>query len=335
MKDLVCDTHPQLSSVLKALYQFAITSWPASWLAVYRLLEKLKPTASPPAWQALMLKSLQGLIEEKRPRVIASTYPLYAELLSRLTARGSIPPLMTIITDSISVHPFWVSRPSNLVCVCDDETKHVVESLGVAPDQIRVTGFPVSLTLMDEHGPQPGGDKKRLLYLPSTSVRWFAATLDALKPLLRRGIRLTLPVGKHASRLHHALRAFMDSMPEADIEVIGWTDQMPSLLQTHDVLISKAGGAILHEVLAARCPVVIDYVVPGQEEGNAELLLQNGCALRSRSPSETAKCVEQLLDDDCRLGHQMRAKMIPLSVPDAAMRAARHALDLAENHATH
>lgn len=327
--DLVCETHPHMSDVLKRLYQFAITSWPASWLAVYRLLEKMKPAAGPPAWQMMMLNSLAEIIESKKPRVIVSTYPLYAELVSRMRTRVSTPPLMTVITDSISVHPFWITVPSDRYCVADDETKAVVERLGVDEAKIRVTGFPVSLAFTESPPAPPASSKKRLLYLPSTSVGWFAATLEALRPLLRDDVRLTLPVGKHAPRLYHTLRRFLESLPGADIEVIGWTDQMPRLLQTHDVLITKAGGAILHEALAARCPVVIDYVVPGQEEGNANLLLTNGCALRSRSPAETAAHVATLLADDCKLGRECREMMIPLSVPDAAMQAAREALGIA------
>lgn len=333
--DLICETHPLLSDVLKRLYQFAITNWPSSWRLVYRLLAKMKPGEEPPAWQLMMLNALTAIVETKKPRVIVSTYPLYAEIISRARRRIATPPLMTVITDSISVHPIWVAAPSDLICVADEDTRHVVEQLGVKKEQIRVTGFPVSLAFMD---PAPATSARaggRLLYLPSTSVRWFSHTLEALRPLLRRGLHLTLPVGKHASRLHHPLQRFMDSMPEASIEVIGWTDQMPRLLQTHDVLISKAGGAILHEVLAARCPVVIDYVVPGQEEGNADLLLSNGCALRSYSPDETAAHVTRLLADDCQLGHQFREKMIPLSLPDAAMQAARQALDLAAKSTTH
>lgn len=333
--DLICETHPHISDVLKRLYQFAITNWPASWKMVYRMLATMKPGAEPPAWQLMMLNSLSEIIETKKPRVIISTYPLYAELVSRLRQQTAVPPLMTVITDSISVHPVWVMAPSDLICVADDETKEVVVRLGVAADQICVTGFPVSLAFLDPI-PQTGiTAKDRLLYLPSTSVRWFAQTLEALRPMLRDGLHLTLPVGKHAPRLYHALRRFMDSMPEADIEVIGWTDQMPRFLQTHDVLISKAGGAILHEVLAARCPVVIDYVVPGQEEGNADLLLSNGCALRSHSPAETAEAVARLLAGNCQLGLEFREKMIPLSVPDAAMQTARQALDLAAKYATH
>ncbi|NDJ15584.1 MAG: hypothetical protein EBY17_31175, partial [Acidobacteriia bacterium] len=37
--------------------------------------------------------------------------------------------------------------------------------------------------------------------------------------------------------------------------ILGWTDQIPSLLLSHHVVISKAGGATTQEALAARCPM--------------------------------------------------------------------------------
>lgn len=68
---------------------------------------------------------------------------------------------------------------------------------------------------------------------------------------------------------------------------------------------------------------MIDYVVPGQEEGNAEYLLSRGCALHSRSPIETGQIIARLLADGCRLSREISERMIPISVPDGALRAAR------------
>lgn len=329
VSDFITEVHPRLASFLKGLYQFAIINWPASWRFVYTYLAEPEISEKPPAWQVMLLKVLAERVSTLQPRLIVSTYPLYAELVERLRTTRPMPPLVTIITDSVSVHPIWLSAPSDRLCVADEETREVVQKLGVKPERCFVTGFPVNLAFTNPPAPTPDSDRQRILYLPSTSVRWFGLTLESLRPLLAKGVHLTIPVGKHASRLYHTLRRFIDSMPDASIEIIGWTQRMPELLQTHDVLISKAGGAILHEVLAARCPVVIDYVVPGQEEGNANLLLDHNCALRSLHPAETGKAVARLLADDGKLGKQFRENMRTLSVPDAALKAATCALEIA------
>lgn len=327
--DLVSEVLPRLSDVLKGLYQQAITHAPAAWRLVYRLLERseLDPDRSP--WLVPLVHGLQDRLTADQPRLIVSTYPLHAALVEVLRRQGQpLPPLVTVITDSISIHRIWTREPSDLFCVADEETHAVVASHGVPEAKIRVTGFPVSLRFAEPSPPAPPAGPGRILYLPSTPARHVAATLSALNPLLRDGVRLTLPVGKHRARLHHVLRRFTDGWPEAPLEVLGWTNRMPELLRSHDLVICKAGGAILHEVLAARIPAVIDYVVPGQEEGNAEMLLSRNCALRSHRPAETAEAARRILAEGGRLGAAMRERMRTLSLPDAALRTARAALEL-------
>ena len=57
---------------------------------------------------------------------------------------------------------------------------------------------------------------------------------------------------------------------------LGWTNQMPELMMSHHLVISKAGGATVQEAIAARCPMIVNQVIPGQEEGNAELIEETG-----------------------------------------------------------
>ncbi len=330
--DLFLDTLPGLTRVLQKAYQTLIIRFPGLWRFAYRRLAETDLGQRPNQLNLILQNALEKLIDREKPACLVSTYPFYSTLLAPLRTKREVPPLVTIITDSVSVHPSWLADPSDLWCVADEETAQVLRSKGLPPDKIKITGFPVSPAFASAPPqlPAPGGPL-RLLYLPSTTVPHVAATLEALRPLLlQTGARLTLPAGKHTSRLHHVLTRFGDSLPPGRFEVIGWTDAMPELLRTHDLVICKAGGAILHEVLAARTPAVIDYVVPGQEEGNAGMLLKNQCALLSTTPAETAAAVARLLEDDWQLLGVMRSRMTPpLSLPDAAARAAREVLALA------
>ncbi|MBK8037969.1 MAG: hypothetical protein IPK22_12700 [Verrucomicrobiaceae bacterium] len=328
--DLISEVLPRLSTVLKAAYQVAIIHCPAAWRLTYKMLGNPKMTGPDASWQLPLIRAVEAKLERDQPRLIISTYPVYSAMLAALRSQRKVPPLVTVITDSVSVHPIWVTQPSDRFCVADDETQAVVEKLGVAREKIRVTGFPVSLAFTEPLPPDAHSPHQRILYLPSTPGRHVAATLQALRPLLLSGVKLTLPVGKHGSRLYHVLRHFTDSLPPGTLDIIGWTPRIPEYLRTHDVVICKAGGAILHEVLAAQIPAVIDYVVPGQEEGNAEMLTSRACGIRTHSPQETAAAVESILTNDGAAGRRMRANMTPLSVPDAALKTAQAALKLAK-----
>lgn len=318
--DLFEQRCPRLTRFLQTAYQVAIVNFPAAWRWAYQKLANSDVGHQPNPLNRVLQEGLADLLRLHQPRALVSTYPFYSTLLAPLRTRQVVPPLFTVVTDSVSVHPSWTSDPSDYFCVADEDTASVLQSRNLPPKSIFVTGFPVSPDFANPlTEPRPLKGPRRILYFPSTPVRHVAATLEALRPLLLDGVRLTLPAGKHQRRLHLTLNHFTDSLPEESFTVVGWTDQIPHLLRTHDFVICKAGGAILHEVLAARIPAIIDYVVPGQEEGNAEMLLKHHCALRSTTPKETGIAAASMLAKDAQLTHEMRARMIPpLSLPDAA-----------------
>src|SRR5207244_12804061 len=83
-------------------------------------------------------------------------------------------------------------------------------------------------------------------------------------------IQLTVTVG-HASKLRPASE---EAVGHRKIEIVGWTEELPRMLGASHLLIGKAGGATVQETIAAGCPMIINHVVSGQEEGNARLIVE-------------------------------------------------------------
>jgi processive 1,2-diacylglycerol beta-glucosyltransferase len=326
--DVFDEAQPVTAPVMKSFYQMLITRAPSVWAWIYGMSAKVSFEGSPDFLAALR-NTLSRLLYQHQPRVIICSYPIYSKLLLQLRAKGQpVPPIHTIITDSISIHPIWMIAPSAAYYVADEDSKVSAIALGAPSQQVHVTGFPVSLDFLKEPAAEAcASTHGKILYLPSTGVSHVEKTLESLRPLLQEGVKLTLPVGKHASRLYHVLNRFTDSLPGASIEIIGWTNLIPHLLQTHDLVICKAGGAILHEALAASCPAIIDFVVPGQEEGNAELLTRHGCGITTNSPADTGAKAAGLLANNRAIARSMKSKMRHLNEPDAAMKIAQLVLD--------
>ena len=69
------------------------------------------------------------------------------------------------------------------------------------------------------------------------------------------------------------------------VDVFGWTPEMPRLMAESHLLISKAGGATVQESLAAKTPMIITQIVPGQEEGNARLILERKAGALATTPA--------------------------------------------------
>ena len=89
--------------------------------------------------------------------------------------------------------------------------------------------------------------------------------------------------------------------------------ELPQLLRSSHLLISKAGGAITQEAIAAGCPIIVNQIVPGQEEGNARLIADNAAGTVAISNSEVVAANAEKVARDA-----MRAASVRLELADIA-----------------
>jgi processive 1,2-diacylglycerol beta-glucosyltransferase len=95
---------------------------------------------------------------------------------------------------------------------------------------------------------------------------------------------------------------------------------------THHVLVSKAGGATTQEAVAARCPMIVNQVVPGQEEGNCELLLRHGAGALATTPAAVLATLKSAFSGGGHGWEAWRAALEPMARPDAARTIANFVL---------
>ena len=84
-----------------------------------------------------------------------------------------------------------------------------------------------------------------------------------------------------------------------------------------DLLVGKPGGLTTSEALAKGVVPVIVNPIPGQEERNADHLLEEGAALRCNNLPVLGWKIDWLLDDAPRLA-RLKANVARLARPDAA-----------------
>jgi len=92
------------------------------------------------------------------------------------------------------------------------------------------------------------------------------------------------------------------------------------------VVISKAGGATTQEAIAARCPMLVNQVVPGQEEGNYELLRRRGAGALVETPEAVVQTLRQAFANQGTVWRAWRDALAPLARPDASRDIAAHLL---------
>ena len=108
----------------------------------------------------------------------------------------------------------------------------------------------------------------------------------------------------------------------------GYTGQIERLMACADLVVTKPGGLTTAESLAMGLPMIVIAPIPGQEEQNANFLLEQGVALKAFDMATLTYRVSHLLAHDARLA-AMRAKAQALARPDAAQQALGIALQKA------
>ena len=84
-----------------------------------------------------------------------------------------------------------------------------------------------------------------------------------------------------------------------------------------DLVITKPGGLTTSECLAMGLPMIVNSPIPGQEERNADYLLEQGAALKAYDDMSLAYRLELLLSRPEKL-HSLRSAAIALGKPNAA-----------------
>lgn len=320
MVDLFALRAPRFNGVARSAYLGLINRAPRVWSAVYRFLDR-SPRA-PLAFGLLRghTRLLAQLLDRQSPAAICSTYPVYPWLLNRLRQQGRLScPHFTVVTDALTINSLWYRTPADGWFVTDAGSAALLRAAGLPPSQVTVSGFPVALAFADRPAtlrprfPGPATPPRILCMINSGRHR----AVDTAAALLRQpGWHITFTTGRDLP-LRRAIEDLARVSP-ATAEVLGWTDRIPELLMTHHVAVSKAGGATTQEAISAHCPLVVSQIVPGQEEGNYELIRRLDAGALALTPEAIVATLRTAFAEDAALWHRWRSNLERHAQPAAA-----------------
>ena len=331
--DLSARVQPRRDAWMRKIYLLLLSRAPHIWAGIYRFIDKTTWLDTLPAVHVPLRNALAKILIDTPPAAVVTTFPFYGFLLDEIERRGGRNnfPRITVVTDSISINSIWYRYENDCYLVPNQDTADAMMKLGVAPEKLHVTGFPVSPRYADSLPARPAVDDpqdgRRVLYIVNSQQH---AAPALVRRLLRLpGVNLTVTAGRDEA-LRAALEAEGAGAPSGGGRLraaLGWTKEIPELLASHHIVISKAGGATVQESIAAGCPMILNQVAPGQEEGNAELLLRNEAGAVADGPDAVVAAVERAFADDGAVWRQWSEAVSRLSRPRAAYDVAQFILD--------
>jgi len=327
--DPFAESKPVLNDFARRLYLTLINRVPHAWNLFYVACHHL-PLIEKNLWvHGSAQRRVEELLRQHRPKVVVITFPVYAHLIARLSQdlREAFQ-LVTVVTDSFSVHRLWSTAPANLWIVPNEPTAASLAALGITREKIRAVGFPVDprFAAPDSHpGDEPPGERPRILHLLNSGLRGGPELAAALAA--QPGWEVTVGVGRDP-KVAHKVEAALGSHRNK-VKILGWSREMPSVLARNHFVIGKAGGALTQETIASRTPFLVTQVVPGQEEGNFSLLEEIGVARLTPDGASAVQAIRDALKEGARGWKEWKAKLAAASKPDASLRLADLCLSMA------
>ena len=326
--------NPALNRTIQSLYLASIKHFPVGYGWFYRTTATI-PTDS--TFQAVLnslgREQLARLIEATTPRVLISTFPTQAGVLSDMRRQGRCRiPSATVITDN-TVHSQWIHPNTDLYCVSCPEVADALAGRGIPADRVAVTGIPIRQAFSRPVDPAEVRRRHRwdpdlpIVLVMSGAFGALGGIGEACRALTGAGRPLQLVVVCGRDRqLAQRLQRRAAELP-GPVHVYGYVETISEFMAAADLLVTKAGGVTTAEALAVGVPIVIFRPIPGQEQANADYLRRHGAGILARTPEELRDlCRDLFRDAGARMA--MREAARRLGRPHAALEVARLALRL-------
>ena len=339
VEDTLDYTHTWFRRGYAGVYLGMATVAPRLWSRYYAQTDR--PNRLMDGARALSTKlgvhGLAALIERTHSDAIVCTHFLPVEALAQLRQQH-LPPIYSVVTD-YHAHQFWACPGVARHFVPTAATQEQLVAAGVDRRRVEVTGIPIDPAI---GAPIKSDVARHALGLPADGpvVALIGSGLPTaqlramvVEMLAQPAVGTVVVV---AGRNHDLLAGLDDLAHDAHprLRVLGPQPSLTPLLAASDLVVSKAGGLTVSEVLAFGVPMIIPTSkLVGQERWNAAYVIEAGAGLGCDSSSLVAQTIAEVLAAPERLA-RMRAAAQAISRPAAAETiAARVLADLEQRPA--
>jgi len=306
--DIFRDSNEKLDSLMVEGYAFLATKMPKTygdlyWLANNKIINKTFCDAiARKVWRSLNLE-----IQLIDPDLIVSTHPFAVEIVAKIKRHTRLDcPYLAVVTDFIA-HQTYLSPAVDGYLVGSEWTKRDLIEKGVAPDRIHAFGIPTRKEFYEPLPERPS--KKPLKILAMAGSLGLDEMADCLETLMAdTSVSVTAVCGNNQKLYESLASQFQIEIDTERLTLYGFTRNIRDLMDSHDCMMSKPGGLTTTEAILRQVPMLIPFMIPGQEAENTEFLVQEGMALQVDSPDELAEKVAMLENQPHRLP-MMRARM--------------------------
>lgn len=243
----------------------------------------------------ILLRLGKTFIEEVKPDAVFSTHATPTGILSLYKQKYESSLWLGVVVTDFTVHRWLVCPGVDAYFLADEKLFGQIDSAaGRSETQPALYGWGIPVRGRFTEKQEPATIRREVRDRFGWSAGAFVCLLagggggmlpmeEIVKSLQNEKFKdiYVVAVTGHNDGLCKKLEALQKgfSKTESDestsrLAVLGFTDEMPQLMQAADVVITKAGGVSLAECLECGANILIYHPLPGQEQGNTVFLQQ-------------------------------------------------------------
>ena len=325
---------PDLIRQSQSNYDEIVKQMPELYEFAYEISDgNLQASLMEGGFTLLLFRVLKDILNEFEPDLVITTYPIYPAPLDTVSELEKLTfPWMIVVTDFITVHHIWFNKNATICTVPTEAVKEIALNAGLKSEQIINIGIPVDpkISVLKERNKEElrkelGWDQNRTTLLVVGSPR-----INSLMEYIRvmdksdHDIQFALVAGGNDD----LYQTYINAKLKHPAKVYNFVENLPEMMRASDLIICKAGGLIVTESLASGLPMMLIHMLPGQEEGNVDYVMENEAGMFCETPQEARKVLDQWLSDGGKKLKEIGKNAEEFGRPQAAQQIAKKAWEL-------
>ncbi len=263
-------------------------------------------------YRIIRRRFLRFIRENSIDTVVILHFLLIRPVVWSLRKRSPKPAIIRIVTDPFTAHPVWFSLPRIPGIVFSEGLRNrMTERYGFTDSSARI----VPPILRNEfssppRSQQPDAIRRRLGLEEGKKCILFLGGGEGLprayqyiKMLMKHGpdVDVILVCGRDCRLKNRCMklegysgRRSRGTAPR--LRVFGYVDFVPELIAASDLVVTKAGPAVVMETLILRKPLIITHYHYGQEKGNLRFVLRRGAGFYASGSADFLELIGSFVE---------------------------------------
>lgn len=314
---------PMLSEPIARGYLISTKLTPKVYGKMYRMAEAMEKSNAKISLSKLMSsilsKKLISILKDYRADVIVCTHIFAAQLVSHLQDMGLLKAKTIGIVTDFTMHPFWEDTNIDYYITASTQLNNQAIKKGIPIEKIKPIGIPIFEKFSTKNSKDMVREKlgfaDKTTVLVMSGSMGYGNVIDIVRQLdtLKMDLQIVSVCGSNKR-----LKRKIDNLNLCKtVHNFGFVNNIDEIMDASDCIVTKPGGLTVSESMAKRLPMLLINPIPGQEDRNAEFLLNNGLAMKISDRFPVDESVYQLLCDGWRKKH-IEAMMAEAGKPFAA-----------------